>query len=245
MRHRLDIVFATLPLLALSACDAQVDPDYPGEPIASLVGTVTNEMQVRKPTNAEVALVWLNTAGSPDRYFGERAAVNSQFPADFTLDVYAPPPAEALNDYTHGAVRPQESRVGVAYIAAVDAQIFALYGDRLTDAEDGMLEQLTLGGAENHMLVYVEKDVQPNTHAETLLGGQLAAGYHVMDVKRPTEAQKQQAEQCFTQATNTEEFAACYALVFDRLQLAPVDMQTRISVRLVDDSETINWPDWT
>mgnify|MGYP001828356333 CR=1 FL=1 len=245
MRHRLDIALTLtlLPLLALSACDAQVDPDYPGEPIASLVGTVTNEMQSRTATDPVVGLLWINelTPGGPDTAFGETVAVSGQFPADFTLDVYAPPPPEALNDLSAGGQRPEESRVGTAAIAVVDGQAVAAFDRGEEPAANSML-----GGADRHMLVYVETDIQPGSFGEVLLGGQLSAGFHVMDVERLTEAQKQQVDQCRAQAVDEAQRRACGPdSAFDRLRLAPADLQTRISVRLVDDPDSVDWPEWT
>jgi hypothetical protein len=245
MRQRLDIPFtlAALPLFVLSACDAQVDPDYPGEPIASLVGTVTNEMQSRSATDPVVVLLWMNenTPGGPDTFYGETAAVSGQFPADFTLDVFTPPPDFVLNDFTAGGQRPDESRVGTAAIAVVDGQAIAAFERGEEPAADALL-----GGADKHVLVYVDKDIQPGTFGEYFLDGQLSAGFHVMDVERLTEAQQQQVDQCRAQAVDEAQRRACGPdSAFDRLHLAPADMQTRISVRLVDDPDSVDWPEWT
>ena len=86
---------------------------------------------------------------APDRTVAAQTPVTGQFPAAFTLDIYAPPEANSLNDFTHGGRNPNESRIGVAYITVLNAGV--------VDIEDGAD---ILGVVENFALVYIESDIK-------------------------------------------------------------------------------------
>jgi hypothetical protein len=97
-----------LPLVLLSSfsalgCSAQADPHYRGEPVVSVHGTVTTE-GAPPSSNIDAAIVWMKTYKTHSapyftaKFATERASVSGTFPANFTLDVFTPPPAEAMVD---------------------------------------------------------------------------------------------------------------------------------------------------
>jgi len=205
-------------LEGLAACDAQADAAYRGEPLFSLRGTVSNDLP-EAPEEMEVSLVWLVTAGD-DYAVTEGVPVTGDFPAKFSLDVLSPPTEDSLNDYTYGGMYPEEAKVGVAFITVLDPEL-------------GMQDDSMLGIAEQHVLVYVDRDVVPGSWSEEFLGGALSAGFHLMAVDPWTE----------------EEEAACLELnpegdCFEFDALSPVDPETEIPVRL-DDPDNLYIPNWT
>jgi hypothetical protein len=94
--HRPVLALAALFLL-LPACRAQVTPEYAGEPIVTIRGSVVTG-PTPAPASVTAAIVWftsatVGTSGVP-RFVGSRVTVNGAFPAQFTLTIYDPPPAE-------------------------------------------------------------------------------------------------------------------------------------------------------
>jgi len=219
-------------LMTSFGCDGQVDQDYEGEPLATMLGTIRNEM-TSAPPSAIVAVFWVNSAGSPDFFVGETVPVEAHFPADFSMKLYTSPPAEVLNDFTMGGRFPHETRIGMAWIAvgAPDAQ-----GELNPDlAGPGSC----LGLAEDHVLAYVEEDIVPGTFSELFVQGPLKAGYHVLQVERQSDAEVQRAMDCLAKATTTQDEIACGLASGDLYSDAPQGLNTRIPVRLVDDCDTL------
>ena len=72
----------TLPLL-LAACDSQVDPDYPGEPLATIPGTIVNELDSVPPGPINAVLVWNNGTDNLNdaENFPAKATAMGSFPA--------------------------------------------------------------------------------------------------------------------------------------------------------------------
>lgn len=207
------LALLSLPLLSI-ACDSQADSDYQGEALASVKGQVTTSLS-SLPSDYEALVVWNNSAGSPDTFTGQSVDVSGSFPANFELNIFLPPPQEALNDYTQNGQFPDESHIGVAFIAALPVGL-----DLQSD------EEFTGPGAisEDYMLVYVQEDVKPGTVSEQLLGEALTAGYYLMkviDVDDP----------------------ACPGEVFDCLRVAPQGMNSQVELHITSDE--IDAPNWT
>jgi hypothetical protein len=85
--------------LGLFGCDAQVGPDYAGEPLLSVRGQVVLAGENAADVTPVIAF---NTATG---YAVVNAEVSGEFPAEFRLDVVEPPPPDALYDYTDGTGR--------------------------------------------------------------------------------------------------------------------------------------------
>jgi hypothetical protein len=224
-----------LPLLLLStlaACDSQVDGDHNGTALAKLAGSVANQRTA--PTgDADVVILWVNSSGSPDTVTAEKVPVEGNFPAEFQLSIFEPPPDSVLNDY------PDHSRMGVAYIisASPDAD--------LTDPGEGVL-----GMDPNHLLVYVPEDIVAGSNVATVLRGTPTAGFHVYDVGHLTDAEKQTRQTCEDgldgDATLQDLFDTCGGHpLFDDFLPAATDLATPLEVDLVDDLDQLDIPNWT
>jgi hypothetical protein len=208
------VLWAALALAA-AGCEAQADTSYRGEPLARLSGVIRSSID--DPPGPIVALLaWHNSANQGgDLNVLEEAQVEAEFPARFRVDLFRPPGEGALNDYTHGGERPREVRIGVAHIAA--------WPDGFEpDGEEG---PEIFGVAEHQLLVYVERDVLPDTFSAELLRGELTAGFHLMDVIENGEP-------------------GCVDELFDCMVPAPDDLDTPIEIRL-DQADLLDFPDWT
>jgi hypothetical protein len=112
MRQKLSPAFPIIALsAALSACDTLAEPDYAGEALLSLTGSVEMD-NARTEGKLRAALAFENEFG--DRLDIMDVETSGEFPSKFTLDVYTPPPVGALFQFEEG-----EPKIGVGYITAV------------------------------------------------------------------------------------------------------------------------------
>lgn len=162
------------------ACDPQVDPSYPGEPLVTLRGRVASTSDA---TPLEAAMLWQR--GPPPSYgdveLATRAPVEAGFPATFTLRLYQPPPAAARR-----RLAPGEVEFARANAAAVP------YGIAVTSVAN-----LPAAGAPgygidaDHWVVYLAEPVPAGSLTEWWLGAALPRGYALLRVKEgcpaPTE----------------------------------------------------------
>jgi hypothetical protein len=151
-------------LFVIAACDGQAGTDYPGEPLATIHGTIVNNVTVSSPV--EVMLWWIpNDDNISPKFVGQRVAVSGEFPAAFTLDLFEPPPA--------GSYRFSGSAYGLpdfgqaAIVAAPPGFSF-----------DGP-PPAVFATSEVHQVMYLSSAVVAGTPAAELFGGPIAAGYHV------------------------------------------------------------------
>jgi hypothetical protein len=102
-----------LASLSLLACESQVTPYYPGEPLLSVSGSVTIADEI-----AQGDLV--PTLGFENRDLGQLEIVNTkvvgEFPNEFTLHVYAPPPDGAMMAGPAGGPRHALGYIGAATV---------------------------------------------------------------------------------------------------------------------------------
>ena len=165
-------VLALLPL----GCSAQADPDYRGEPLATIHGRVVTGDHP-PDQGMEAALIWMRPEpGLPnDAFVVGRQRVSGSFPADFTLDVLEPPPR------LYGE---QESSVN-GFIAAIPAQTSRVF-DRYSSI---------LGVAENAGVVYFWEDSKAPGDEVAIEAANLRVpptkGYHLFrsEVTREREAE--------------------------------------------------------
>jgi hypothetical protein len=175
--HRLLVAPGALfPLAALAACSAQAGTSYPGEPLATLTGTVqtASEDQSPSPAPMDAALVWASVQFSPSEqliqsvhWVGESAPVSGQFPATFTLNVYQPPPDSALI-----ACPSSSAHIAVAFIVAVPA------GTDVTSADLAGAS----GEAYDSMVLYLDSDEPSGWSCLANMGFTYAPtkGFHLM-----------------------------------------------------------------
>lgn len=105
-----------------AGCDAQTGDAYRGEPLLTMTGSVELALEVENEGELMPALAF---RGLNDDMYVVEADVTGQFPAEFTLNVYEPPPEAAiysLPDY-HDA-RP---RVAIGYITAITDDTPAMF----------------------------------------------------------------------------------------------------------------------
>jgi hypothetical protein len=109
--HRVGLL-AAAPALVLGACDAQHTSDYRGEALLSLRGSVeiADDNHVKGKLVPAIAFVTHGDVHIVD------VDVHGEFPADFTLDVYEPPPDGIV---TEEFEYPGEPEVAAGYITAV------------------------------------------------------------------------------------------------------------------------------
>jgi hypothetical protein len=205
---------SAMAALVTAACDAQTGDDYLGEPLADLHGVVRNEVP-RPPDDLRLMIVWLAEIGGSDTFAIQGVRLSGAFPVRFRLELYEPPPADALNDFSRGGTMAGEARIGTAYIIAAAADA------TLTDPGAG-----PVGGSEEHVLVWVETDLEPGSRGAGFVGGPLDAGYHLMRAIAPGE------EDC-PQGPDD---------VFDCLRPAPDGFDTEVEIRIADDLDV---PDFT
>ena len=167
---------AGLGALALVACSSQAATSYPGTALATLSGTVQTA-STPTPTGAvDAALVWAKLAFSPDEqliqsvtWVGESAPVSGQFPASFTLNVYAPPPDSVLF-----ACPSSTAHMAVAQIVAVPGG---------TDINNGNIAKSIVGAADVALLLYLDTDEPAGWSCLANMGFTFAPtkGFHLLE----------------------------------------------------------------
>lgn len=126
--------------LGVAGCDAQADSSYPGEPLATIHGTVTSSVP---GTTADVTMAIVGDnpfdGTDPVKYAGSfnRVAVTGSFPAQFQIAFYQPP---GLGPFIIG------------HLAAIWSQS----PERAVNAADCIL------GHTNYYVVYVSQNVPAN-----------------------------------------------------------------------------------
>ena len=182
MRTQLRRLMTTGALsIALGACQGQADPQYKGEKLASISGTIESS-STNLPSTLVAGLQW--HWASPDNlaltvtYEGRcftvvhaqpddlltTVPVQGDFPSKFTLDVFSPPPADALDASGSNVV-------ATAQIVVFDTATKQVWGS-------------TEGG---ESLVYYPNGYTPQPGKMSFCGcdtsqydTQLSAGYHLM-----------------------------------------------------------------
>ncbi|HZH17381.1 MAG TPA: hypothetical protein VE057_23700 [Archangium sp.] len=226
MKRMLRSLFVTgLAGLVLAACGTPLaTPEYPGEPLLTLGGTVTSERTEPLPST-HVELVWLVPRTGVDLIVAESVPVEGQFPSRFTLSLHTPPDDGSLAQTAYGPI-------GIAYIGVFD--------------ED---TQRFLGAAENYLLAYLPAPVEAGSVFSKLLdegGGAraLSAGYHLIHVEHMTDAEYRKHQDCIAHATTPAEREACGDL-YDTLTVAGEDLDTSIKVRIPNDPSKLRLPNFT
>jgi len=196
----------TLPRLALvalaacaGACDAQVTPEYRGEPLVALRGNIVAD---RSSAPADAALLWWSArseSGLAGPSLATAIPTMGDFPALFTLSVDRLPPDDALfplpdasgpildvPGFPDGRLvcrappeaspSPDDGRLAVAYVAAVRR-----------DSPPDQLTSNVVGLAADFALVFVPGGLPAAPPGGSFLipasGAALAPGYHLMWVE--------------------------------------------------------------
>jgi hypothetical protein len=229
MKRMLRSSFVTgLAGLILTACGTPLaTPEYPGEPLVTLSGTVTSERTEPLPST-NVELVWLVPRTGADLIVAESVPVEGQFPSHFTLSLHTPPDEGSLAQTPNGPL-------GMAYIGVFDETT-----------------QRFIGAAEEYLLAWLPEPVEAGSVFSQFLdkgGGAraLSAGYHLIHAEPPTEAEYREYQDCMAHATTPAERAACVEQydLFDTLSVADDDLDTSLKVRIPNDPSKLRLPQFT
>ncbi len=175
----------------VSACDGEVEVDF--------------------ETNWELCV---------DTAVGEMVDVTGEFPAAFTLDLFQPPPAEAMLAGDDGIA----VALGLFIAADPEAGPVGLQEDPSASPPAGIV-----GGSEGHMLIYAADPVPAESPWGQMLGGSYAPGYHVLEVIDG-------GKECGMPGWGDE--CAYYT---DELVPAPDDLATPIEL-ILGSFDQIEWP---
>jgi hypothetical protein len=213
--------YTPLLLLAVAACDAQVDSDHQGQLLASLEGDMHTSLS-QTSTTADVSVVWTIGSGGTSFVGADKAETEGMLPNHFTLDVFTLPSDDVMKEWDN-------ETFGAALIAA---------GPQGVEATDW---QSWYGVDLHHVLVYVPtKPVAGGTIAG-ILHGTPEPGYHLYDVKRLTDAEIQQHYDCITQFLNqnhreptpAEIHNVCGGDGHDELWPSADDLDTELDIEIV------------
>jgi len=244
LRH---LTLRCLPALAATApsivaCDAKTDDGYRGEVLFTLDGKIANHRQFT-PDDVNLYLLWASPDDKPN--VAERLAIKPTFPVTFGLDLFVPPRLPPGDDYDHPLPR-LWSRMTHGHIAAAtsDAEFDpnAYLSFPTNDRGSGIL-----GVDPRHMIYYMPDGVPEGSVSALILHGAVAPGFHVFDVKCIGPARAAEITAClahYRAEGGPDELgsvlAACgsYDPTVPWLQLAPADLQTELTVELVDNLES-------
>lgn len=247
--------------LLAAGCDPQVDDDYKGEPLASLQGTIAVADEQPSPGDVSTAVLWHDFAESDSAVVTEPVQVRGSFPAEFSLDLFEPPPETVMVELEGEDDGPTGKRIAVGYVGVLANNAAAGPG------EFEQVWESALGTENDHLLVYSEQEVSEALVGDLFPGG-LRPGYQLFRVTRPTEEERtcldpwvecidvcvQQYEACSAeQQVCDDESAACFTACDEEHQpdLCPDgDFQDRLSPVAIDDGLSIviggdkPYPDW-
>ena len=156
-------------LLVLSGCDPQMAPGYLGDPVVRLHGSASSAEPLPQ-VDISARMDWVQIRSSQLRIsYGQGDLVTrGEFPTHFVLELLSGPGDSWLNDFPGRGGDVRESRIGVAQLSA--------------DGEQGF----DPGGwyaFSRQVLVYVDRDILPDTVSARFAGGELPAGFHILEVR--------------------------------------------------------------
>jgi len=104
----------------LAACSSAVQGDYAGDPQFTIRGVLSGPAPSPTPSAPSIGILWYDFAASGDLSAGEVLPITAtSFPANFSFDLLALPPAPALNVF-HDSGGAVDGVLGIGYILAFD-----------------------------------------------------------------------------------------------------------------------------
>lgn len=201
------LVGASIGALAVvAACDAQVAPvapDYSGEPLARLRGVAIGFDDGETASGAAVR--W-NPQRGADLTSGPLQALplRARPPAGVLLEVVTAPDSAVTFGFTGEPAR------------LAEGTLFLTEGEAL------------VGEAIDFALVHVDGEVTPGSLTAAYLGGALAPGFHLVDVRATAELTPAQASLAAGCAARGADSAACRAARLYELLPTPEDLDTSL-----------------
>jgi hypothetical protein len=179
-------LFLLISLGGAAACDPVASDKYQGEVLATLHGVVTSRTQVPAVVPLEVGLVWGRPDGRGIKFIAEKVPITGSFPAQFTVQLHHPPPAQAGWPLAGGA------RINMAFIAALSANDWT--AGTLLEAGQNIASY----GVAGEVLVHLDRDLPAGPNQGVLgLGGVRTAGFHLVgEVDVTAEEAQREAESC-------------------------------------------------
>jgi hypothetical protein len=186
--------------LSTAACDAQRYSDYTGQAVWTLFGAIVSEdAQIDEATSA--AIYWSHAGKHFDVL--ERVDVEGNFPAEFTLRTFEPPPAPAQVSLAEVGIAALDIALGL--VVAVETETAPFYPTVISTIEDNaaplapgetLLEgddrAWLRGGAPGHLVAYLSEE--PPENAACL--ADFTAGYNLVALTPKTSAEVASNEVC-------------------------------------------------
>jgi hypothetical protein len=175
MNHSFCFPAVVTACLAAVGCSSQADTAYRGDPLAVFSGTVVTQ-SAAPPSTLYAALAWADPTFAPSpgsaelqslNWVGQAAPVVGQFPADFTLDVYQPPPDSALESCSGGA------HLALGLLVALDE----------APVSGASVSSTVAGGAGGILVAYLDSDQTPGWICSPQTNGvsiNPTKGYHLL-----------------------------------------------------------------
>jgi hypothetical protein len=228
----------SLMAIVLLGCDPIADDAYQGEPIGTLRGQITSDLESTPP--AEVILAWINWRTDPGTVVGTRVPVEGTFPLGFTMTLYVPPPDGALNalpeDRYAGDAEP---RVGFAWILVLRQGATPPDTNVIAHADiKGLQPGDVLGWAEDHIYAYVDRTVPDASYAEEILGAELSPGFHLMEAAGRGGADLDAIRACKAMGLDS---STCTPMI-EPLRPATERQSGEVPIRLTAELESLRLP---
>jgi hypothetical protein len=222
-------VVALAATAAIPGCDALVDGGHRGEPLAQ-VSISVQDIRTRSADGVDVVVLWQNNEGSPDIAGAESVSVAGNFPTQFQLSIYEPP--------EHALRFGSGENLGIALIVALPKGTDTSRASTVFDK--------AIGVEKNHLLVWASGELPATDSWPYLLHNNPTAGFHIFDVGRFDEAERQRRYDCLPNTTSEAEIrTVCGGSPFwDDLHPAAADLATELSIDLVDAVPEEDFPDW-
>lgn len=172
---------AALGFLALTACGSQASTSYRGEPLAMFQGSVQNSEAdpILPPVPPlVVALSWGGTPLGSDAktaiytpQTSSAVALSGEFPASFSIQLFVPPPDNALFSCFPDA----PARAGKLASAQIEAVLESSIGKTLTDIRD------LYGSVPDTTVLYADVDLEAGN---ACIPAGISKGYHLGTITR-------------------------------------------------------------
>lgn len=168
-----------LGALLVAGCDPQADDEYKGEALASLQGTIAVADEQPSPGDVSTAVLWHDFAESDSAIVTEPVPVEGSFPAEFSLNLYEPPPDTVFIEVEGPDDGPTGKFIAVGYVAVLPNNATSGPG-QFQDVWES-----ALGTENDHLLVYAEEEVSQELLRDVFPGG-MQPGYQLFKVTRPS-----------------------------------------------------------
>jgi hypothetical protein len=173
-RHPITLLASTLAILA---CTPPPPLDEPGAEVTPL--------EARRGRVVEPAVLWLldedPESGSDELYAGITVDTRGRFPERFRLRLDEPPPEEVYfrAESFLELVGDSGLQMATGFVVAAPRGAFSEIPREIT-RDERFDDDLVRGEEQEHVLVYLNQDVEPGPVADEVFGGQTpSAGYHL------------------------------------------------------------------